>query len=223
LHPIRHPFARALTALGLCAATALPVQANLLTNGSFDAAGPNLAGTGSYCYLGIGDYRECGSVPGWTGTLQIIAASSFDWHTPSGNGGWTAAQGSRLAGLQNSSYLAQTLALAGGSYTLSWLDSNRKSLSYSGNSYQVLLDGTVLDTFATSPGDAWAGNSLSFSTTAGSHTLRLQGLRASGDGTSFIDAMSLDAVAAQVPEPQSLALVALALAGVGLTLRSKAR
>jgi len=210
---IRTLSASTLLALGALAGITAPAQANLLTNGSFEAAGPNLGGTGSYCYLGIGDYRECGAVPGWSGSLQVIASNSGPWNDPSSNGGWTAAQGARLAGIQNASYLEQALTLAAGRYTLTWLDSNRKNYGV-GNTYAVLLDGNLLNTFATNPGDAWAGNSLGFTATAGSHTLRFQGLRSSSDGTSFIDALSLTGVPAQVPEPQSLALVGLALAGL---------
>lgn len=208
-------------ALIALAAAVAPAHANLLTNGSFEAAGPSLAGAGSYCYLGIGDSRDCGSVPGWTGTLQIIASNSSPWNNPSATAGWSAGQGSRIAGLQNTSYLEQTLNLAAGNYTLTWLDSNRSSGQYSGNTYDVRLDNVTLANYSTSVGDSWAANSLNFVATAGSHTLRLQGLRTSGDGTSFIDTLSLTAVPSAVPEPASVALVAIGLAGLALSRRRR--
>lgn len=209
-----------LAALTALAGAALPAHADLLSNGSFEAAGPSFAGAGSYCYLGIGDARECGTVPGWTGAFQIIAANSGPWHNPSAIAGWSATQGSRIAGLQNSSHMEQTLNLAAGTYTLTWLDSNRSSTSYSGNHYDVRLDGTTLATYTTAVGDSWAGNSLSFTTaTSGNHTLRLQGLRTSGDGTAFIDAMAL--TASPVPEPASFVLVALGLAGLAVSRRQR--
>lgn len=215
---VRHA-ATALLAIAALTGAALPAQANLLNNGSFEAAGPSFAGAGSFCYLGIGDSRECGSVPGWTGTLQIIAANSGPWQDPSAIAGWSAGQGSRIAGLQNSSYLEQLLNLAAGTYTLTWLDSNRSSGQYSGNSYDVRLDGTTLASYMTSVGDGWTANSLRFTTTAGSHLLRLQGLRTTGDGTSFVDMLSL--TAAPVPEPASIALVALGLAGLAASRRRR--
>ena len=215
--------ASALLAIAAAAAFAMPAHANLLTNGGFEAAGPNLAGAGSYCYLGRGDALECGSVPSWSGAFQIIASNSGPWHNPSAIAGWNgAAQGTRIAGVQNSSYLQQTLNLNAGSYTLTWLDSNRSNNGYSGNSYDVRLDNTTLATFVTSVGDAWAGNSLTFDiATSGSHTLRLQGLRTTGDGTSFIDNLALVAAPGRVPEPASLGLVALALAGLAASRRPK--
>jgi hypothetical protein len=212
-----------LAAAAVIASLAAPVQANLLSNGSFEAAGPNLSGAGSYCYLGIGDFRECGSVPGWAGSMQVIASNSGPWHNPSAITGWNASQGARIAGLQNNSFLEQTLALSAGSYTLTWLDSNRSNGQYSGNSYDVRLDNTVLATYLTGVGDAWAGNSLRFNvTTTGSHTLRLQGLRTTGDGTSFVDMLSLAAAPNPVPEPASAGLVALALAGLVASRRRTA-
>lgn len=218
------PATATLICLAALAGATLPAQANLLANGSFEAAGPSFAGAGSYCYLGIGDSRECGSVPGWTGTLQIIASNSGPWHNPSATIGWSAGQGSRIAGLQNSSYLEQTLNLAAGAYTLTWLDSNRSSGQYSGNTYDVRLDGATLGNFVTAVGDSWAGNSLSFTTTtSGSHTLRLQGLRTSGDGTSFIDMLALTAAPTRVPEPASFGLVAVALMLAGLAGRASNR
>jgi hypothetical protein len=216
---LRHA-APALIALATLAATCAPAHANLLSNAGFEAAGPDLSGAGSYCYLGIGDYRECGSVPGWTGWLQIIAADSGPWGNPSATAGWTAAQGARIAGIQNTSSLTQLLNLAAGTYTLTWLDTNRQGYG-DGARYQVLFDNTALDTFVTNPGDSWAGNSLSFTATAGNHTLRFQGLRDSGDGTSFIDALSLTAAPSAVPEPASIALVALALAGTAASRRRR--
>ena len=144
-----------LAHLSTLAAAALllgaPAANAQLVNGGFDAPETQQTGDG-YCYLGIGDYRECGSVPGWSGYFQVISAQSSAWQTPAANGGWSSSQGSRLAGLQNSSHMTQDVTLAAGSYTLSWLDSNR--VWYAGNTYEVRLDGNLLGSFSTVPGAA---------------------------------------------------------------------
>jgi hypothetical protein len=207
-----------LAHLSTLAAAALllgaPAANAQLVNGGFDAPETQQTGDG-YCYLGIGDYRECGSVPGWSGYFQVISAQSSAWQTPAANGGWSSSQGSRLAGLQNSSHMTQDVTLAAGSYTLSWLDSNR--VWYAGNTYEVRLDGNLLGSFSTVPGAAWTAQSLQFSVGAGTHALSWTGLRTSGDGTSFIDSVTL--AAQPVPEPQTAMLLAGGLAVVALWRR----
>jgi hypothetical protein len=209
---------RSLSVLAAAAAVlaAAPAAQAQLVNGSFDAAGPDFSVAGSYCYLGHAPL-ECGSVPGWTGAMPIIQASSGPWQNPSSIANWQASQGGQLAGLQNQSAFSQTLTLAAGGYTLSWVDANRAWGD--GNSYLVKLDGTTLGTFGTQPGDAWTGRSVSFTTLGGSHALSWQGLRSTGDGTTFIDSIAL--VAQPVPEPQVALLMAIGLAGLALVQRQR--
>jgi hypothetical protein len=110
-------------ALALLAATG-SAQANLLVNGSFEQPGPNVAAAGSYCYLGYAPL-ECGSLPGWSGEMPVIASSSGAWGNPSGLAGWNVAQGAVLIGLQNASHAVQNVGLSAGSYNLSWSDAGR--------------------------------------------------------------------------------------------------
>ena len=59
---------------------------------------------------------------------------------------------------------------------------------------------------------------------AGDHTLQFQGLTEVGDTTAYLDNVALTATptGGTVPEPQSLALVFTALAGVAALRRRKA-
>jgi hypothetical protein len=199
------PSARILACLAALAAICAPAQANLLTNGSFESAVPGVTGTTTqYCYSCAND--------GWTGSAVVIKSNSTAWGVPSGLGNYS--YGSQLIGLQNSTYVEQSLSLAAGTYLLTWADAGRRN--YQSTMYDVLFNGALLNatSFSTLPGQAWSTHSLSF-TTSGVGALRFQGLAVNNDGTAFIDNLSLTMTSAStVPEPASLGLVALALAGL---------
>ena len=197
------PIATALLALsGLPAQASVPVSP--LLNGSFEL---NTAGVGStgYCYLG--GSCAANALSNWSGTAAVIGASSSPWQTPSAIAGWSSAWGDTVVGLQNASYIEQTVSFSGGQVSLSWADANR--YGYANAQYQVWLDGNALGTFNTVVGGSWATHSLSFNATAGLHTLRWQGVAIASDATAFVDNLSVTAV----PEPAS---ALMALAGLGL-------
>jgi len=198
----------ALFTLAVLAAACAPAQANLLTNASFEGAVPALAAPGAqYCY-------GCAN-GGWSGSAVVIRSNSSAWGNPAALGGYS--HGSQLIGLQNNTYVEQGLTLASGTYLLTWADAGRRG--YLNTQYDVLFDNTVLNVahYATQAGQAWGTHSLSF-TASGTGALRFQGLAVTADGTAFIDNLSLTLTSA-VPEPASIALVVLALAGVAASRR----
>lgn len=201
--------------LALLAATgASRADANLLVNGSFEQPGPSFV-AGSYCYLGYASL-ECGSLPGWSGVLPVIASSSGPWGNPSSLTGWDSAQGAVLVGLQNASYAVQHVGLSAGNYTLSWSDAGRAG--YDSTAYTVSFAGQLLGNFGTTAGQGWAAHTQAITVT-GAGDLRFQGQAISADGTAFIDDVQLTAA---VPEPASLARALAGLAGIGWVARRKA-
>jgi hypothetical protein len=210
-----------LMALAALAGTTQTAQANLLTNGSFESAVSGRP-AGGFCYLG----SSCtGAMPGWTGNVPTMASSNSPWGTPSSLGNWNASFGSQQIGLQGSnSVLAQAIALDTPSrMTLSWFDAGRSNHNAGNQQYTVSFAGVDLGTFTTGTRQAWAEHSLSFDVTGGG-ALQFRSLNVGNyDRTSFIDDVRLTAVAANVPEPQSLAMVLLGLAVVGAVSRRKSR
>ena len=120
-------------------------------------------------------------------------------------------------GLQGSSFVQQTLSLTAGNYTLAWSDAGR--LGYGAAQYQVSYGAQPLGTFNTAPGQAWASHSVPF-LASGSEVLKFQGVGVSGDGTAFIDNVTVSAVTV-VPEPTTALLMAGGLAVVSLLRRRR--
>jgi hypothetical protein len=92
---------------------------------------------------------------------------------------------SQVAFLQQSSGdISQSVTFAAGTFTLSFAAAQR---SGDVQDFQVLLDGTPIDT-VTAAGASYADYTTpSFTVTAGSHTIEFQGLdTAGGDNTAFI-------------------------------------
>lgn len=171
-------------------------QTNLLRNGSFEATSN---GSG-YCYLGnVG----C-TLQSWAGTAPVMASNNGAWGNPSGIANWNASFGAEQIGIQNSTFVEQSLTLAAGTYSLTWFDAKR--VGYNDQSYNVFLNGVSAGNFVTAGSSNWQQRTLTFTTTAaGTEVIRFAGVAGyAQDGTSFIDNVAL---VSDVPEPSTTALM----------------
>lgn len=203
----------AFVATALCAGAA--GATNLLTNGSFEA--PNL-GTGGYTY-------PSGTLDSWTynGAALINGQGGSAWY-PSQPAPPPGFVGGQFAGLQSTSWLAQTFNATGGTLNVDWLSGGRP-YSYGccngDQTYTVSIDGTVEGTYSTVSGQAFAPESFNVhGLTAGAHTLTFKGLD-TVDETAFIDNVSASVTSA--PEPAVWALMLVGFAGLGGALRASRR
>lgn len=200
------------------AALSVGAQASLIVNGDF----------------------ETGDLSGWTtyttagGTIGVPAVSAFD---TSGAGASNAAMFDvgRVPGTGSGSRegggLFQSFLFGGGlvniAADIAVLD-NRGGGNLDGGLFSLLLDGLVVDSFdfGAVDLDVAARSTLDYAglLSAGNHELRFEITRGftSGTGSPF---QYLDNVVVtggnQVPEPGTLALVGLALAGVGWARKAK--
>ena len=134
-------------------------------------------------------YRPAGSAWAFSGNSGIAANNSA---FTSGNP--PAPQGTQVAFLQRTGSFSQTVAgWAAGSYVITFDAAQRGNYQASRQDFQVLVDGSVVGTFTPS-GTAYQGYiTAAFTVTAGSHTIKFQGLdSAGGDNTAFIDNVNVD-------------------------------
>ena len=154
---------------------------------------------------------DADTVGNWDGSFVSIASNSSPWGNPSGLANFDAAtQGGYVAGVQADGTLSQTLNLAEGEYTLTWVTANRGNAN---QNYLVQFGGTTIDNVTTTEGAGWTTESVTF-TTAGGTGLSFVGQSvynsSNDDATSFIDNVSVTAV----PEPASLLMMAVGTLGL---------
>lgn len=195
---------------------ALAGPVNLLTNGSFEAT-TQAAGT----------WSRLSSMPGWVvGTNQVELRN---------NVAGTASQGSNFVELDvdNNSLISQTLTTVLGQwYELSFDFSNRAGVAVNSNGLGWSFGGTsglapVLAYNATSD-NQWNRFSILVQATGTSSTLSFWATGTSDSLGSSLDNVALvtasgNALTANVPEPQSLALLLAGLGGLFFVSRRRAR
>jgi hypothetical protein len=204
-------FGTVLAAVALMAASGAQAD-NLLGDGGFETTN---IGSGNY------DYPD-GGLNGWTyqGAALVNAQGSSGWY---GGSAPTGREGQQFAALQSTGSLSQTFTATASTLLLSWLNAGRPYFGgYNGDqTYEVLLDGASLGTFATTSGEVFTRQNLTLEGLAegSNHTLTYQGL-VGRDETAFLDDVSLRAA---VPEPATWAMMILGFGAIGLTLRGGRR
>ena len=157
-----------------------PVPGTTLVNGGFETPA-----------LGNGGYQYQPAVPGWVFNSQAgIQRNGSAW------GAATAPEGQQTAFLQGANaQMAQTLDLPAGTYRVSF-DAARRAYGGGVQPLQLSIDGNAIGAPISPASTAFARHtSASFTVSAGSHTLRFATTYDSGDTTTFVDAVTLDALA----------------------------
>jgi len=156
--------------------------ANANLNLGFEAPG---IGSGNY------NYRTSGAAWAFSGTGASgsgIVANGSGFNNPN------APEGSQAAFLQQYGSFAQTIAgfTPGTSYTINYSAAQRGTVQNGGESWNVVIDGTVIKSNAPG-GTSYTAQTATFTATAGFHTIAFVGTNLNGgDNTVFIDNLSFN-------------------------------
>src|SRR5262249_30352666 len=134
-------------------------------------------GTGTY---GAFQYNPSGTA--WAFDFGSGVAGNGSGFTA---GNPNAPEGAQGAFLPGSGSFSQTVTLAAGTYTLSFMAAQRGNVQASSQTFRVLVDGNVIGTF-TPGGTTYTAFTAGFTVAAGNHTVTFVGTDPNGgDNTAF--------------------------------------
>jgi hypothetical protein len=139
-------------------------------------------------------YQYDPTATGRTGTAWTfdsgsgVAGNSSDFT----GGNPNAPDGTQVAFIQGYGTIRQSVTFAGGSYVLGFSAAQRGNFQASSQTFEVEVDGTVVNTFTPSGTTYATYTTPSFTVTAGAHTIAFVGTDPDGkDNTAFIDRVQL--------------------------------
>jgi hypothetical protein len=216
-----------LSAIAIALATAVPIapSAAQIADGGFETQAPLEIGANpsGYCYGGggFGSFDCTGVDSPW----EAFSGGGYQIETNTAWPGTNTPDGSYYGFIQNGGSLNQAfVATSTGSFVIDFLVAGRNNQSFTGNlSYEVLLNGSIIFSDATVTGQPFTARTTNpFDLIMGdSYSLSFHGLQFTGDNTAYIDAVTLSAAVAPIPEPATWAMMLLGFGAMGVTLRRR--
>jgi serine/threonine-protein kinase len=112
-----------------------------------------------------------------------------------------APEGTQVAFLHMQCSMSQAVNFSGGSYTLSFQAAQRVKFQDSSQTFQVWVDGNLVDTFTPLATTYKLYTTRSFNVAAGAHSIKFVGINPNGgENTAFIDQVRIQAVAPAAPK-----------------------
>ncbi len=180
------------------------------TSGSFSvvANAPSLSDPGfELPALATGAYQYNPNGSPWTFSGDAGVANNNSAFT---TGNPSAPQGNQVAFLQITGSASQSVTFAGGTYSISF-DAAQRAIGPSNQTFEVLIDSTIVGTFTPSGTSYSLYTTPTFSVTAGAHTVKFLGLDPKGgDNTALVDAVTVQANPQNQPSDPGFELPAVA-------------